>query len=818
MRRSPRILLCVAFALALTPVSHADAGATWQQPPEKILEVLHAADLPYARLNPTGDVLALVTLDRYPPLAHLAQPSLRLAGVRINPNNNGQHAEHAFIEATLLRITDGKEIAVDLPQDARIVGWEWSADGRRFAVLNETPGGIELWVGETDGGRLRRVRNLYVNTFFGSAVSWMPDQETLVVKRVPPKRGAPPPKPLTPPGPRIQESTSGSATSTYEARDLLTGPYDEQLFEHYAQSQLALVDAKRCRVKPIGEPDIYTTVAPAPGGELIRVDRLHEPWSYLYAWYRFPRNVEIWDTDGRLVHVAARLPLQDKVPIHGEPEGPRDHAWRPGEPATLTWYEALDGGDPMREVPHRDRIMMQRAPFTEEPREIHRAQHRAWMVLWGEHDDLALVFEWERERRWKHAWALHIDDPSWEPIHFIDISLNDRYNDPGYPVMHRLPTGERVLLQKGDRLYLSGRGASPQGDRPFVDLMSITTGESERLFRCSGAVYEQFVEWLDPEAGTFLTRRESPTDVPNYYVQTLDHRLDNVEKGEAVWASVERPLTHFADPTPQLREITQKIVTYEREDGTPLSFRMYLPPGYEQGTRLPTIVEAYPLEYSDPETAGQVSGSEQRFLRMMYTSSLFFLLDGYVVLQNVAMPVIGDPDTAYDTFIEQLVSSAQAAVDKAVELGVTDPERVGVLGHSHGGLMTATLVAHSDIFRAGIARSGAYNHTMRPFGFQSERRTLWEAMDTYIRLSPVMHADKINEPLLIIHGEADQNPGTVPLQSEKLFEAVRGTGGTVRLLMLPHEEHGYRSREGVEHVLAEELTWFGRYVKNAEPR
>lgn len=396
--------------------------------------------------------------------------------------------------------------------------------------------------------------------------------------------------------------------------------------------------------------------------------------------------------------------------------------------------------------------------------------------------------------------------------------MNDQYNDPGSPVQRRLPNGYSVVIQDGDALYLSGQGASPAGDRPFLDRVSLTTLASERLFRCGDDEYETFVDWLDLGARTFLTRRESATAVPNYLVRTLTGPRAGAPPGEAAWDTAARPLTDFRDPTPQLRGITKKIVTYTRDDGTPLSFTLFLPPGYREGTRLPTVIDAYPLEYSDPQTAGQVSGTEHSFLRLGGTSSLFFLLDGYAVLSDVAMPVIGDPDTAYDTFIEQLVASAAAAIDKAVALGVTDRARVGIMGHSHGGLMTATILAHSDLCRAGIARSGAYNHTMRPFGFQSERRTLWQAMDNYIRLSPVMHADKIKEPLLIIHGAVDQNPGTVPLQSEKLFEAVRGTGGTVRLLMLPHEEHGYRSREAVEHVLAEQLDWFGRYVKNAPAR
>ncbi len=812
------IPLVLLLLLTFAPAARSDQVETWRQPSQHILDVLHADDLPVARPSPTGDVLALVKSLRYPPLADLAAPMLPLAGVRINPRTNGRHVERSYVAATLKWVADGREQTLDLPADPRITDWRWSADGKRFAFLNQGADAIELWVGETDSGEIRRIHDLAVNPVLGSEVQWMSDQRTLLVKRISPGRGAAPEKPPAPPGPKIQESSGGSAISTYEARDVLTGPYDAALFEYYANSQLALVDAETGRITPLGEPGILAGVEPAPGGELILVERLHEPWSYSIAWYRFPREVEIFNVAGERVHVAASLPLADRVPIHGVPETPRGHEWRSTEPATLVWLEALDGGNPVHEATHRDRIMMQRAPFQEEPREVYRAPHRVWATWWGERDGLMLVYEYERARRWKYIRALDADDPAATPRTLVDLSRNDRYNDPGYPEHRQLPNGHWVVIQDGDALYMSGRGASPQGNRPFLDRFSMTSLESERLFRCGETDYEQFVTWLDRSAKTFLTRRESKVDVPNYFVRTLAGKLGDVEPGEAQWESDVRALTDFSDPTPELREITQQIVTYERADGTPLSFTLLLPPGYEAGTRLPTVLTAYPLEYSDPATAGQVSGTEHSFLRLMGTSTRFFLLEGFAVLERVAMPVIGDPETAYDTFIEQLVASAEAAIDKAVELGVTDRERVGVIGHSHGGLMTATIVAHSDLCRAGIARSGAYNHTMRPFGFQSERRTLWEAMDHYIRLSPVMHADKINEPLLLIHGAVDQNPGTVPLQSQKLFEAVRGTGGTARLLMLPHEEHGYRSREAVEHVLAEQLDWFGRHVKQAAPR
>ena len=383
--------------------------------------------------------------------------------------------------------------------------------------------------------------------------------------------------------------------------------------------------------------------------------------------------------------------------------------------------------------------------------------------------------------------------------------------------MKTLPNGVRVVLQDKDSIYLDGEGASPEGDRPFLDRLELTTLKTERLFRCDRVSYEQFYAWFDPNAGTFLTRRQSPNDPPNFFVRTLQDRVDAAE-GEAVRASTLQAITHLPDPTPQLRAITKRLVTYKRADGVDLSFTLYLPPGYKEGTRLPAIVWAYPLDYADPKMAGQVTGSTQTFTTFGWPLHLFPLLEGYAIIDNPLMPVVGDANRIYDTYMEQLVAGAKAAVDKAVELGVVDRDRIGITGHSHGGLMTVNLLAHSDLFRAGVARSGAYNRSLTAFGFQNERRTLWEAPEVYTKVSPFFHADEIKYPLLLIHGEMDVNPGTVPLQSEKLFEAIRGNGGTARLVMLPFESHGYRAMESTEHVLYEMIAWFDKYVKNASPR
>jgi dipeptidyl aminopeptidase/acylaminoacyl peptidase len=426
-----------------------------------------------------------------------------------------------------------------------------------------------------------------------------------------------------------------------------------------------------------------------------------------------------------------------------------------------------------------------------------RTEHRAAGIDWGK--GFALVRDYERARRWTQTLYLNLMDAGTQPRTVFSRSIQDRYGDPGAPVEETSPSGHRVLSQDGDFIYLSGTGATPAGARPFLDKYNIRTGETQRLFRSAEQGYERVHTLLSRDGSRFLTERESPTEPPNYFVRAT--------------SGAPRALTNFQDPTPQLRGIRKQLVTYKREDGVNLSFTLYLPPDYREGTRLPTVVWAYPREFVDAGTAGQFGGSTQRFTTLIGTSHLFFLLMGYAVLDDASMPVVGPPDTANNTYVEQIVSSAKAAIEKAASMGVTDPERVGVGGHSYGAFMTANLLAHSDLFRAGIARSGAYNRTLTPFGFQAEPRTLWEAKETYMRMSPFMAANKINEPILLIHGEADNNPGTFPIQSERMYQAVRGNGGTVRLVLLPHESHGYVARESVEHTLAEMIEWFDRYVK-----
>lgn len=779
----------------------------WQSPPEDILEVLHAPRLPWVWTSPSGEYLFLADPVDYPPLSELAAPMHQLAGIRVNPELNCIHGRYGAVLPRLVDVETGEVTPLTLPEGFQVHGVDFSADGERFALTVARTDHLGLWVGSPDGG-LEEIEGIALNPLLGDAVSWHPDQRRLVVLKVP-DRGPVPQPPAIPAGPGVMEGTGASARSTYEARNLLETAYDDMLFDYYCSSEIAVVDPADGGVTIIGGPAHYYNASFSPDGQYILVEYLVGPWSHEVAWWRFARSIEVLDALGGPVAGVASLPLADQVPIHGVPEGPRGVSWRPTSPHELFWIEALDGGDPAADAPFRDRLMRLAAPFDGEPEEVFLAEHRAWMEAWGAGAGTLLLGQWERMRRWQYFWLLDVETGTSRL--WYDFDEDDRYGAPGNPVLRRLPDGGWVMHQRGDSVYFTGSGGTEQGDRPFLDLRDIYTGGTQRLFRCAPDRFEYFEAFAGNE-DRFIIRSESPADVPNYYLATPGDEVEAAE-GEAAREISLEPVTGFEDPTPQLREIETWLVHYEREDGVPLSFQLYLPPGYQEGTRLPTVIDAYPLEFSGSTTAGQVRGSAQRFLRLYGSSSLYFLLRGCAVLARTSMPMVGDPETTYDTFVPQLVMDAEAAVAKAVEMGVADPDRIGIIGHSHGALMVANLLAHTDLFAAGIARSGSYNKTNQPFGFQSERRSLFQAREVYIQVSPLFFADGIDEPLLIIHGADDSNPGTRPYQSEIMYEAVRGTGGTTRLVMLPFEDHGYSARESVEHVLWEQLRWFDIHLK-----
>ena len=805
----------------------AAAPSGYDQPPKNILEVMRAPAPPVASLSPTRNAMLMVSWQEYPSIARVATPILKLAGARVETKNHSKHDTPGGYGVTpcaqtiaLVRLPDGASKPLALPPGACPDAPSWAADGRHFAFANTASDAVELWIGDAATGALRRVPGVRLNPMLDAAIQWMPDQKTLLVKTVPAGIGAAPPEPVVPLGPSIEQTGGDKGeSSTYENRDTLTNRHDEDLFDYYAASQLALVDIAGLAVTPLGKPANFETVDAAPDGQHVLVSVIHKPYSYVTTYTRFPHEIEVWNVAKPakvVVSKIASIPLTDRVPIAGVPVGPREFAWRSTAPATLVWGEALDGGDWKTTVPQRDKVMMQKAPFTQAPVEIARTTQRYVGVDWGEHADTAVLEEYDENRHWRHASIVDVDDAQAKPRVLWDLSSDEKYANPGSPVHRQLANGAWVVRQDGDTIYMAGLGASPDGDRPFLDRLDLKTNRSERLFRSDKNAYERFLGFAGNDTQSFLTSRQSVADAPNVFLRHVEAPVSDAAPGEATYASTSQAITHIADPTPAVRAIQKRLVKYKRADGVDLSFTLYTPPGYVEGTRVPTILYAYPLDYADASKAGQVSGSQATFTRLH--SYRLLLLAGYAIIDNASFPVVGDPKRAYDNYMDQLVADAKAAVDEAVRIGVTDPDRVGVTGHSHGALMTVNLLAHSDLFRAGAATSGSYNKTLTPFGFQNERRSVWEATDVYLKVSPFFSADKLKTPLLIMHGADDANPGTTPLQSQRLYEAIRGNGGTARLVMLPHEPHWYSAFESNEQEIYEMVTWFDKYVKNAPPR
>ena len=787
------VLVCAAATIGL-------AQGSYKQPPKEIMDVLNAPAIPGTSISPTRDKIAVLVPLRYPPIADLAQPMLRLAGTRFNPATNAPHTQGYAIALRFKSVADGKEIEVPVPAGAKIVGLQWSPDGKHAAFGNVTSNGVELWIADVATGKANRVKNVHVNTAFGG-YSWENSNE-LSASLIPASRGpAPQYRDITPESPNIQETT-GRRGALVTFQDLLKTPNDEKLYEYYATSQLALIDVSG-KVRSIGQPAIFGDASFSPDGKYVYVSRTVKPYSYLVPAGRFPNQVEIWDTSGRVVHKFGDVPLLDNIVSGGVQTGPRGVGWVPIEPATLMWTEALDGGNPRTKVAQRDKVMKLAAPFNGAPTEMFKTEHRFQGRAFGERDGLMVYYDFNRDTQRRRMFITDYRNPT-NAKKVFDLNVNDRYADIGQPVTKTLPNGVTVIRQSGDDIFLAGPGATPEGDRPFFRRMNLKTLKVDEIFRSGVEEYEGFLGMIDDNGTQFFTRKESVTAPPNIFIRNV--------------SGTPKQVTNFEDPAPQLRNITKQLVKYKRADGVDLTFTLYLPPGYKEGTRLPTIVWAYPQSFTDGDLAGQVTGSTNRFTSIGGISHLFLLLQGYAILDNAAMPIVGSPETKNDTFIKQVVDSAQAAIDKAVEMGVTDRSRVGVGGHSYGAFMTANLLAHSDLFRAGVARSGAYNRTLTPFGFQDEQRDFWEATRIYTEVSPFFYANKINEPILLIHGEADNNQGTFPVQSERLFAAIQGNGGTARLVMLPHESHGYSARESVQHTLAEMVNWFDKYVKNAKPR
>jgi dipeptidyl aminopeptidase/acylaminoacyl peptidase len=742
------------------------------------------------------------------PIKEVSQPELKLAGFRLNPGTNGPSRTYHFNKIKFKDLKTMKEVPITgLPEDPQISNMNWSPDGQKMAFTLTRSGGIELWLAYVKDGRAVKLTKPVLNgVMYGRPYMWLSDGKHILFKSVLKDRGNPPTKDPVPKGPIVQGNegkVKKAPVRTYQ--DLLKDKHDEDLFTFYGTAQLMVTDLAG-KAKTIGKPGIIQSFSPSPEGNYILVQMIKPPFSYLVPYYRFPQAVEIWDNEGNLVKKIADIPLSENIPkgFNATRKGPRSFTWRGDAAAVLYWTEAQDEGDPAKEAETRDKLYFLEAPFTGKPKEGPSLKYRFGGIRWGT-GNIAMINQYWWKTRKERTVLFQPDFPDKPGILIFDRSFEDKYTDPGSFVLTPNRFGKYVLLtdKKERYLYLRGAGASPEGDRPFIDRFDLRTKKSFRLWRSQAPYYESVISVIDIDKHKVLTSREGKKIQPNYYIR-------NLKSGKL------KQVTHFPHPFPQLKDVEKQFLKYKRADGIELTGDLYLPPGYKKADGLlPVLMWAYPQEYKSKDAAGQVTDSPYRFFRLYYGSPILWITQGYAVFDDIKMPVVGEGDVEpNDTYVEQLVANAEAAIDKLEEMGIGDRKRVAIGGHSYGAFMTANLLAHSRLFAAGIARSGAYNRSLTPFGFQAEERTLWEATDTYIKMSPFMHAHKVKDPLLLIHGEMDNNSGTFPIQSKRFYHALKGHGATARLVMLPFESHGYRARESIMHMLWETYNWLEKYVKN----
>ena len=770
----------------------------YRRPEKRILDVYNAPSMPYMRVIPFSELILEFTYQDKQTLQDLAEPTIKLAGKEISTRLNGKMDTYPVLSIAVINSKTQKRTVLELPKAVKIRNYRISFDHSKMALSYEAEKGIQLIVVDLYNYSVFTFPDIYLNDAFGDdGYMWMDDHETLLLTTIPENRSEKPEINPLPQAPVIEE-TKGKFSQVRTYTNLLQNKKDKILFEYYFFSQIELLNTRTQKRKKIGNPGLFSDIQPSPDHQYLLVTKIEKPYSYSVPYYYFPKNFEIWDIKGNIVQIFHQRPLQDEIPIGGTYQGPRYLQWQANYPAKLLWVEAQDEGNPKNSVEFRD-FIFRKDVRTSDIEKIYATKNRFSGIEWSQDKDEMIIYEYDRDNLWYQGWLYSIRTKSNDLI--IDRSIHDNYNALGSIVKRTTLHGETVFIKKNQNVFfINNQGATPDGNRPFMISYSITDRSKNILYQCQENFHERIYGILDSEHKKILIRSENSILPPNYYMINLD----NMNR---------KKITDYKNPYPDYAQIQKKLVTYTRKDSIPLSGTLYLPQDYQKGNRLPLVLHAYPEEFTDSSTAGQIDANPNQFPRYSGTTIKYFVLNGYAVLANASFPIIGNPETVNETFIEQTLASAQAAITYLDKEEIIDPDKVGIIGHSYGAFMVANVLAHSQLCAAGIAKSGAYNRTLTPFGFQSERRTFWQAKDFYMHVSPFMFADKIKSPILLIHGKDDPNSGTYPIQSERFFQALKGNGATAKLVLLPLEKHGYRAQESQLHVITEMLEWFDKFVK-----
>lgn len=793
------------MTLAIT--GYSQENIDYQKPPASILELVDVERAPIVSIDSKKEQMIFYYRDAFKSLNDLNQPEMRLAGLRINPITNISSNVSFYNNIKYKRLIDAdlKQVA-NLPLDARITHTSFSPDETKLAFTNTVVDGVELWIIDLKSLQAKKLTEGILNANSGVPYSWFSNSESLLVKTLPEDRQALIKAEDALPTYPIVTTSDGQISQNRTYQDLLKNKTDETNFETLMTSEIWKINIDGSKVK-WKESGLHQNISFSPNGKYVLLTTLTPPYSYLVPYYLFANRTDIYSADGELVNEFNQTPLLENLPIGfmATETGRRNVSWRLDEPATLYWAEAQDGGDPAIIVPYRDKVYQLAAPFTGTPQYLTKTANRYAGIYWGNDKYALLLDQWWNTRNQK-IYLFNPSDNSLEPTVITDRNYQDVYSNPGSPHTERNKFDRNVLTIKNDNIYLFGDGYTANGQFPFIDELNLKTLKKKRLYTSAYTdKVENLFSFIDINKGTVLTRIQSPIEYPNYYIQNINDKKDPT------------PLTAFENPFKSISNVHKEVINYKRSDGVELTGTLYLPAGYDMSKKekLPMIMWAYPTEYKDKSSAGQNTSNPNSFTYLSYGNPIYWVTRGYAVLDDAAFPIVGEGDTEpNDTFIDQLVANAKAAIDAVDSLGYIDRKRVAVGGHSYGAFMTANLLSHSDLFAAGIARSGAYNRTLTPFGFQSEERSYWTSPEVYNTMSPFMNAHKMKTPLLLTHGEDDNNSGTHTMQSERYFQALKSFGAPVRLVILPKESHGYEAKQNVLHLLWEQDQWLEKYVKN----
>ncbi|WP_454045984.1 prolyl oligopeptidase family serine peptidase [Chryseobacterium sp. Marseille-Q8038] len=796
-----KLTICL---LAFLNFYDAQENITYQKPSAEILKLADYQRPPSVLMNSKKDWVVFTYRPTYKTLEDLSQNEMKLGGLRINPVTNISSSITYSNDLKIRKINDKNEIQVkNLPSNPKIGYVSFSPDEKKLAFTNTTNKGVELWIVDMETASAKKITADNLNANLGMPYVWYNDSQSLLIRAIPQNRAAliDASKDL-PTGP-IVSTADGKVSQNRTYQDLLKNPQDEKNFETLTASEIYTVDLTG-NLKKLKDQDMYAGLSFSPDGNYLMATLIKKPFSYIVPLNRFPSTTVVYDMKGNTVKTVNDVPLNEIMPkgFSSVRTGKRDMAWRSDAPATLTYAEALDGGDQSKTAEYRDEVFTWEAPFTAAPKSFFKTKQRYDDVVWT-NDHYAIVSEgWYDTRNTK---SYLIDTNNGESKVFDDRNYQDVYSDPGNFNTTKNQYGRYVIDMKGGKAYLIGAGFTKDGQHPFIDEMDVKSLKKKRLYTSNMKNgKEEIIDILNASKGEILTVQQSPSIYPNYFKKNIKSN-----KAEAV--------TSFANPFESIKDVYKEVITYKRNDGVTLTGTLYLPANYDRKAKkekLPLLIWAYPTEYKDKNTAGQNTQNPNDFTFPYYGSFVYWTTKGYAVLDDAAFPIIGEGKTEpNDSFIPQLVANAAAAIDAVDHLGYIDKKKVAVGGHSYGAFMTANLLTHSNLFACGIARSGAYNRTLTPFGFQSEQRNYWDVPEIYNTMSPFMHADKMKTPLLLIHGDADNNPGTFTLQTERYFQALKNLGAPVKMVLLPKEAHGYQAKENILHLLWEQDQFLEKCLK-----